>query len=136
VTEVAEARNDCLNGAIDVARQLLKRNKQFNPFAVSYEQDGGQVIHDVGETADSLKRIELLQELLKERRTQCVTTAVCADVLVIDPRSQQKTDAVHVHLESSDGYAGNIYLPYHKGFFKVHFGDVFALKAEPVVFAQ
>ena len=64
-------------------------------------------------------------------------TALCVDLRVVPPGEQNKSDAVEIQMEHMDGAALNVFLPYGKdssGAFQ--YGTLFAVKAEPRVFAK
>ena len=121
-----------LNVALEFAKKMLKEHGEFYPFGASMGIDGN-ITMDGAATGREHPPSQELHDLLSESYTQRANTgvlraaAICADVRVPPPSSDQKTDAIQVGLEHANGEAATVFLPYQKGWFgRVRYGHLFA----------
>ena len=120
-----------LNVALEFAQKMLKEHGEFYPFGASMGTDG-KITMDGAATGREHPPSKELLDLLSESYTQRASTgglraaAICADVRVPPPGSDQKTDAIQVGLEHANGEAVTVFLPYQKGWAgRVRYGNVF-----------
>ncbi len=67
----------------------------------------------------------------------CKATAIAFDIRVVPPGSEEKSDAVQVCLEHSDGYSAEVFLPYQidrDG--RVTYGTMFAQERKHDIFGK
>ena len=111
--------NGVVNLLLPLVQYMLNEHGAFLPVgAVLHAKRGaGLVPHDLrqpGETVPEL--IESITGLLRSQATDdgCLAVAFCVDVRVVDPRCQQKTDAVQIVFEHRSGEALLVFFPYRK----------------------
>lgn len=132
--------NALLDALLPFAEQMLNKHGEFFPLAAVVGADDSVALV-AGETSDeSLDPAGLLDFLLVVLRQQatnqdCKAAGACVDVKVLDPRSQQKTDALHFIFEHRSGEALDVFFPYQKRFLRGYqFDKPFAGAAERRVF--
>lgn len=112
--------NELLNGAVEVAVELLAENGEFDPFALALRTDG-EVLHlgsDGGETPtegeapDPDAVIASLRTSLIERKAELVAIAIVSDVTLEDEDSQATTAAIAVAMEHVVEEPVACFLPY------------------------
>ena len=123
------------------AQELLGKYGEFYPFAAALTTEGAVVAvagYPGGEKPPSAEVIDLLVEALQDgvRKGEFRACGICADVRVLPPNAQAKTEAVRVSLEHARGEAVTVYLPYQKRFpRRIAYGELFAMQATPQLFA-
>jgi hypothetical protein len=115
--------NSLLDALLPFAEQMLNKHGEFLPFAAVVGADGAValVAGDIGqEQPKSTELVEFLFAALRKQTAEqgCTAAGVCVDVKVLDPRSQQKTDAVHFVFEHRSGEALDVFFPYRKRFLR------------------
>ena len=112
--------NELLNGAVEVAVELLAEHGEFDPFALALRTDG-EVLHlgsDGGEAPvdgeglDPDAVIASLRTSLKERKDDLVAIAIVADVTLEDEDSQATTAAIAISMEHLVEEPVSCFLPY------------------------
>jgi hypothetical protein len=113
--------NELLNGAVEVAVELLAENGEFDPFALALRTDG-EVLHlgsDGGETPspdgegpDPDAVIASLRTSLMERKAELIAIAIVADVTLEDEESQATTAAIAITMEHVVEEPVSCFLPY------------------------
>jgi hypothetical protein len=132
---------ELMNFLIPFAQQMLAKSGEFFPFAAAMKQDGtiAQIMsYDGNEQPVSDDLIAILMDGFREdaSKGELRATGICYDVRVAFGSSTNKTDAICVWLEHSDGEAKIIYLPYHKDSFgALEYGDLKMTLAEKKVFS-
>jgi hypothetical protein len=109
-----------LNGAVEVAVELLAEHGEFDPFALALRTDG-EVLHlgsDGGETpaeGESLDPdavVTSLRASLMERKDELVAIAIVSDVTLEDEDSQATTAAIAIAMEHVMEEPVSCFLPY------------------------
>jgi hypothetical protein len=115
--------NALLDALLPFAEQMLNKHGEFFPFAAVVAVAGSValVAGDLGESQP--KSVDLRDFLFAALRKQveeqgCTAAGVCVDVKVLDPRNQQKTDAIHFVFEHKSGEALDVFFPYRKRFLR------------------
>ena len=108
--------NDLLNGAVEVASELLESNGEFDPFALALLGDG-KVMHLEAENADdddvdAEALVASLRNTLRERLSELRAIAVVADVTVEDEDEEAMTAAISIQMEHVNGDPVTCFLPY------------------------
>jgi hypothetical protein len=134
--------NALLNGAVDVATDLLATDSEFAPFALAIQAEDGEIFHlepdeedmdlDAQQVAAALAGG--LREAANEGRWRA--TAIVADVTLEDEEGEAVTAAIHVSLEHADGEPVTAVVPYEIGDENVELGDLMAEPGESVVFVE
>ena len=121
-----------LNVALEFAKKMLRQHGEFLPFGASMGLDG-KITMDGATTGEEKPPSQELLDLLSEsyakraKKGELRAAAVCADVRVLPPGSEAKTDAIQVGLEHARGEGVTVFLPYQKGCFgHVKYGNLFA----------
>jgi hypothetical protein len=135
-----EETEELMNSLVPFAKDMLKRHREFFPFAGFMAPDG-KIAHGGGkiEGTDRPKSQELINLFLKDFRESAAKGEVKAVSIVFDvrikpPNSSEKTDAIQVCLEHMDGYAADVFFPYRIEKDDVIFGSVFAQRRDLQVF--
>jgi len=115
--------NALLDALLPFAEQMLNKHGEFFPFAAVVAGDGAVglvAVHPGKEQPESAEVRDLLFAALRKQVQEegCIAAGVCVDVKVMDPRSQQKTDAVHFVFEHRSGEAFDVFFPYRKRFLR------------------
>jgi hypothetical protein len=112
--------NELLNGAVEVAVDLLSENGEFDPFALALRTDG-EVLHlgsDAGETPadgespDPDAVIASLRTSLQQRKAELIAVAIVADVTLEDEDSEATTAAIAISMEHVVEEPVSCFLPY------------------------
>lgn len=112
--------NELLNGAVEVAVELLAEQGEFDPFALALRTDG-EVMHlgtDAGETPadgespDPEAVIASLRTSLKERKDELVAIAIVSDVTLEDEDSEATTAAIAIAMEHVVEEPVSCFVPY------------------------
>ncbi len=112
--------NELLNGAVEIAAELLAEHGEFDPFALALRQDG-EIVHlgsdggDTpadGESPDPDAVVASLRASLKERAAELVATAIVADVTLEDEEEQATTAAIAISMEHVVEEPVSCYVPY------------------------
>jgi hypothetical protein len=114
--EPREELNELLNGAVDVAAELLEKDGEFEPFALALRNDG-EVLHLTSELEgddgmEPERVVDSLRASLREARTGYRATAIVADVTLEDETDQAMTAAIHIAMEHALEEPVNCYIPY------------------------
>jgi hypothetical protein len=121
-----------LNVALEFAKKMRKQHGEFYPFGASMGADGNITMDGATTREEKPPSQELIDVLAASYATRSRTgelraAALCADVRVLPPGSEAKTDAIQVGLEHSSGEAVTVFLPYKRGWFRrVRYGNLFA----------
>ncbi len=134
--------DELMNAMLPLAPELLRKHGEFLPFAGSMSSSG-EIAHVAGYTEDerpsSQEVINLLTGGLRKQAKSgdLRAGAICLDVRTVPPDQTDKTDAICVRLEHSNGEAVHVFLPYRKRFLGKHkFGDLFAATGERDIFGS
>lgn len=112
--------NELLNGAVEVAVELLAENGEFDPFALALRTNG-EVLHlgsdggdrpADGESPDPDAVIASLRTSLQERKAELIAVAIIADVTLEDEDSQATTAAIAISMEHVMEEPVSCFLPY------------------------
>ena len=121
-----------LNVALEFAQKMLSQHGEFYPFGASLGLDG-KISMDGAATEKERPPSQALLDLLSESYAKSATAgelravAICSDVRLPLPGSEQKTDAIQVGLEHASGEAVTAFLPYEKGWFgRIRYANLFA----------
>jgi hypothetical protein len=133
-----------LSFMLPFAEQMLKKNEAFYPFAAVLTDDGEIApITDVppDDRPDPNELLAHLADAIRARaaRGDVRACAICADVRVVPPPSEDEVDAVRVVLEHvADSDAVSVFRPYtrRRGPLKVKFNELFAVRSPREVLAS
>lgn len=112
--------NELLNGAVEIAAELLAEDGEFEPFAIALRLDG-ELMHltsDAGEPSpdgegpDPDAVVESLRTTLRERKDELVCCAIIADVTLEDEDEQATTAAIAISLEHRVEDPVSCFVPY------------------------
>jgi hypothetical protein len=113
--EPRDEMNDLLNGAVEVAAEMLEQEGEFEPFALALRNDG-EIMHlspeEDGEELEPEQVVESLRKTLREARDTYRAVAVVADVTLEDETDQAMTAAIQVSMEHTVDEPVNCYVPY------------------------
>ena len=113
--EPREEMNDLLNGAVEVAAEMLEQEGEFEPFALALRNDG-EVMHlspeEDDEELEPEQVVESLRKTLRESSETYRAVAVVADVTLEDENDQAMTAAIQVSMEHTIEEPVNCYVPY------------------------
>ncbi|MBI3099617.1 MAG: hypothetical protein HYY93_15520 [Planctomycetes bacterium] len=138
----AEDLDLLLNFLMPFGRKMLEKYGEVYPCAVGMKQDG-ELVPLNSETGRSEPTVQEVMEVLLVGLTRGAreetyrATGMCLDVRVTLPETQVKSDAICASLESSDGRAIDIFLPYRSttpGVFE--YGEMFAAEAPRRIFPE
>lgn len=129
-----------MNHLIPFAQQMLAKAGEFHPFGASMRMDG-QLVQNAAYTGNEQPPAQQLIELLtggfrhEAASGNLRAAGICFDVRVVPPGSSEKSDAICVQLEHSDGEAIRVFVPYKKGWVgKIKYGEMFANQGTPAFF--
>ena len=115
MVEAKEELDTLLNGAIEVAAELLEEDGEFEPFALALRNDG-EILHLAPEDDDEEREpeqvVESLRHTLRDARADYRAVALVADVTLEDEDSQPMTAAIQISLEHTANDPVNCYVPY------------------------
>lgn len=112
-----EELNELLNGAVEVAAEMLEEDGEFEPFALALRNDG-EILHlspeDTEEETDLEPEavVESLRKTLRDARENYRAIAVVADVTLEDEQDQPMAAAIHVAMEHTAEEPVSCYVPY------------------------
>lgn len=113
--EPREEMNDLLNGAVEVAAEMLEQEGEFEPFALALRKDG-EVMHlspeQDDEELEAEQVVESLRKTLREASENYRAVAVVADVTLEDENDQAMSAAIQVSMEHTGEEPVNCYVPY------------------------
>ncbi|MGE0790126.1 MAG: hypothetical protein AB7S26_30915 [Sandaracinaceae bacterium] len=138
---VQDEMNELLNGAVEVASELLAKESEFLPFALALATDG-EVFHiepeDDDLSGDEAQVVATLREGLREEALsgRWKAIAVVADVTLEDESGEAMTSAIHITMEHADGDPVNCTVPYAIEGEELELDDLFAEPGETVVFEK
>lgn len=122
--EAKERCNQLLGPALDFAEQMLNKHREFFPFASALDSGGNVVLVATWSGSDKPSAPDLIEEHKAALRHgaqsgEYQTTAIAVDMMVTDPLTGKKQDAVGVFLEDKQDYAVEVYFRYKfEGLFK------------------
>jgi hypothetical protein len=129
-----------LSAVIPIAQAMLRDLGAFIPFG-AFVTKGGEVELAGGEGDGANFETEELVEMYLEAFRQAAAdgtltaTALCVDVRVHVPGQLEKTDAIQIMLENSEGEAMHTFMPYEKQAESgTAYAELFATPAVPSVF--
>jgi hypothetical protein len=128
-----------MNEGIPLAQQLLREHGEFYPYALGMAHDG-TIKHvaatDGTEKPKSKNLISILEESFQDdvKRRLYKAIALFLDVVVQNPNTNTKTDAIQIGLEHIDNYCVNIFVPYSKQSGSIVYDVIFATERTPTVF--
>jgi hypothetical protein len=131
-----------LNALLPFAKRMLAKHGEFFPFGAALSREGEVRLVQpwVGsEHPPSADVLDVLRAGLRDRalNSKIRAAGICVDARVQPEGSAEKTDAIQVILEHSDGEAIDVFLPYRRGLLgKLHFGDIFATRGAATVFSN
>lgn len=122
-SSASNARDDLqnlLNGAVEVAAELLEAEGEFEPFALGLGQEGDLIqLSPEGheEELDPVVLIEGLKRSLKEGAARGKYVAVCivTDVTIEDEDDEAISSAVSISMEHLTGESMLCFIPYEVG---------------------
>jgi len=131
-----------MNTILPLAEKMLRQHGEFYPYGGYMKPDGTVV--EVGASdpdtdhptpKDLVYVVRSSFQELAERR-QCKAVAMVFNVTVALPNSGQKSDAIQVSVEHSEGYSAEVFFPYQLVENKVVYGETFAQRGKADVFAR
>jgi hypothetical protein len=135
--EPREELNDLLNGAIEVAAEMLEQEGEFEPFALAMRQDG-EILHlspeDGDEELEAEQVVESLRKTLREAASSYRAVAVVADVTLEDENDEAMTAAIQVSMEHTIEEPVNCYVPYEFNGQALELADLVGEPGERFVF--
>jgi len=133
-----------LGATVPFAKDMLDKYGEFYPYGAALQTDDQVGLLQGGPEGDSPPVQEVLDAVMEALREEAGegkirACAVCIDMRVARPGETEKTDAVCVQLEHSDGEAIDVYIPYSKSTDGeddggVEFGEMFAGPGEARIF--
>jgi hypothetical protein len=131
-----------LNFLLPFAQDMLAKHGEFFPFAATMSV-GGELAKAASYTGSerpaSMEVLEVIEDGLRQsaRNSEIRAAAVCVDARVQAPGTTEKTDAIQVKFEHSDGEAIEVFLPYRKGFLRrLKYGELFATQGTRTLFQR
>jgi hypothetical protein len=111
-----EEMDTLLNGAVEVAAEMLEQDGEFDPFALALRNDG-EILHLAAEEEPDNELepeavVESLRNTLREAKGDYRAIAVVADVTLEDENDQPMTAAIQVAMEHQSREPVNCYVPY------------------------
>jgi len=134
--------NALLNGAVDVATDLLAANSEFVPFALATQASDGEIFHlEPDEDDADLDPEQVAAALAGGLRDAAAqgrwrATAIVADVTLEDDEGEAVTAAIHVSLEHAEDEPVTAVVPYEIDGDQVELGELMAEPGESVVFVE
>ena len=131
-----------LGAVIPIAQAMLKDLGAFIPFGAFVTQDGEvQLAGGEGDPAnfETQEIVEMYLEAFRQAAADggFTATALCVDVRVHVPGQLEKTDAIQIMLENSEGDAIDAFMPYQKQAESgMAYAQLFATPAVPRVFVE
>lgn len=134
-----EELNDLLNGAVEVAAEMLEQEGEFEPFALALRNDG-EILHlspddDGQEDREPEQVVESLRNTLRDAREGYRAVAVVADVTLEDENDQAMSAAIQVAMEHTSEEPVNCYVPYEFKGESLELAELVGEPGERVVFA-
>lgn len=135
-----EESEKLINALLPLTEKILLRYGEFYPHG-GYMDAAGKITLVGAEDPDtdhpkSKDLIYSLRDSLREAvaANRCKVAAVVFDVIVSLPKSHQKSDAIQVDVEHTEGYVAEIFFPYQIVDGNVVYGETFAQKGEREIF--
>src|SRR5205085_10316511 len=107
-----------MNAVLPLAEKMLRQYGEFYPYG-GYMKPDGTIVDAGGDDPDtnrprSKDLIYVLRSSFREMasKKQCKAVAVVFDVAVNVPNSNQKSDAIQVCVDHTDGYSAEVFFPY------------------------
>jgi hypothetical protein len=131
-----------LGAVIPIAQAMLKDLGAFIPFGAFITRDGEVQLAGGQGDPSHLETGEIVEMYLEAFREAAgdgnfTSTALCVDVRVQIPGKLEKTDAIQIMLEHSEGEALNAFMPYEKrAESDISYASLFATPADPRVFIK
>lgn len=133
--------NALLNGAVDVATDLLAERSEFPPFALAMQASDGEIFQVEPDEEDAELDAEHvaaalaggLREGAREGRWRAI--ALVADVTLEDDEGEAVTAAIHISLEHVDADPVTCVVPYAIDGEQVELDDLMAEPGDAIVFA-
>jgi hypothetical protein len=131
-----------LSAVIPIAQRMLKDLGAFIPFGAFVTADGEVQLAGGEGDPSHLETQEIVEMYLEAYRAAAAngsfsSTALCVDVRIHVPGKLEKTDAIQIMLEHSEGEALNAFMPYEKhGQADITYASLFAAPADPLVFIK
>lgn len=129
--------NELLNGAVEVASEMLEQAGEFEPFALALRRDG-EIVHlspeDDEEEHEAEAIVETLRKTLRDDREAYRAIAVVADVTLEDEDDQPMTSAIQVAMEHSAEEPVNCWVPYEFKGEQLELADMVGEPGERFVF--
>ena len=131
-----------LSAVIPIAQRMLKDLGAFIPFGAFITRDGEVQLAGGEGDPSHLETEEIVEMYLEAYREAAAagdftSTALCDDVRVHVPGKLEKTDAIQIMLEHSEGEALNAFMPYEKqAQSDIAYAPIFATLADPRVFIR
>jgi hypothetical protein len=131
-----------LSAVIPIAQAMLKDLGAFIPFGAFVTSDGEVQLAGGQGDPSHLETQEIVEMYLEAYRLAAAngsfrSTALCVDVRVHVPGKLEKTDAIQIMLEHSEGEAMNAFMPYEKqGPADIIYAPLFATPSDSQVFVK
>ncbi len=127
---------DLLNAVLPTAIEHLKGQGGFYPFGAGRTESGETRFVAGYEGAEPPAATELMAQLTKRlsegvKAREYAAVSIVADVNTPSAKGGERSDAIHVFLEHSDGTAADVFLPYDQNAETgaVHFFDMIPHRA-------
>ncbi len=143
----SESLNELMNSLLPFAEQMLREHGAFYPFAAKKTTEGEIVqVGAMGES-DHPPSQELIDLLVKGFSREAVdgqllATGICLDSRFRSSSDAEPTDAICCRLESREGEAIAVYVPYKvskkllKREYTVEMGEIVATSLVPQIFSK
>ena len=143
-----------MNVLMNQVQEQLRREGAFLPAAASLDRAGLAAIVPSAASAPPEDAAGLVQRLRATLRTRAAAGKLCAGAIAADVRfgergSDERRDAVQLHIEHERGYCVDIYLPYRRrrrstwwprrraaAEWRVHFSHPVAQEGTPTIWPE
>ena len=131
-----------LSAVIPIAQRMLKDLGAFIPFGAFITKDGEVQLAGGEGSASHLETAQIVEMYLDAYREAAevgkfIATALCVDVRIHVPGKLEKTDAIQIMLEHSEGEALSAFIPYEKQANSgLTYDSLFATRTEARVFIK
>lgn len=134
--QVREDANEVLNACVSYAKRMLRRYRQFAPFAYRMNLEGKVALETVAQhdmPPEPALLLDLLYQQLSERAKKglLVAAGTASNVTMGKASEEGFPDAVMVEIEHKDGYCVQAFVPY-----KITGGQFFRLFPRVVRFGK
>lgn len=131
--------NDLLNGAVEVASELLEAHGEFDPFALALLGDG-KVLHLEPEIesddVEAEQLVESLRATLRERLSELRACVIVADVTLEDEAEEAMTAAIAISMEHVADEPVACFVPYEMNGDSLELADLIGEPGERHVFPK